>query len=192
MTTVMEKCLCGSTGGKEIALYGIPMLHCRECGVLRQDVSMTQEELLDWYATRYFDGVYTHTYEHDVEVAEARLREYELQPGARILDVGSGNGAFVDRAVAWGIEAWGQDLADASNDRTFVGDLAHIAFPAHYFDTVTMHDVLEHVPDPVATLEEISRILEPGGRLIVDFPRFHHESGRHHWKQIAHLWLLDE
>ena len=193
MTTVTESCLCGATGGKAISLYDLPMLHCPECGILRQDVPMTRAELLGWYATRYFEeGIYYHTYEHDVEVAESRLREYELQPGSRILDVGSGNSAFVDRAVAFGIEAWGQDLADASSGRTFVGDLAGIAFPPHYFDTVTMHDVLEHVPDPVATLEEISRILEPGGTLIVDFPRFHHEAGRHHWKETEHIWMLDE
>lgn len=192
MTSVSEKCLCGAEGGKAILLYDLLMLHCPQCGILRQYVSMTRSELLEWYATRYFEEVYTHTYEHDVEVAEARLRDYGLVSGERLLDVGAGNGAFVDRARAWGIEAWGQDLAGANNGRTWVRDLVDVAFPPHYFDVVTMHDVLEHVPDPVAMLTEAARILVPGGTLLVDFPRFHHKAGRHHWKPTEHIWMLDE
>src|SRR5690606_25859798 len=40
-------------------------------------------------------------------------------------------------------------------------------------------------------LLEAHRILKPGGRLIVDFPRFWVPEGRHHWWPVQHLWMLD-
>src|SRR5208283_5040360 len=39
-----------------------------------------------------------------------------------------------------------------------------------YFDLVTMTHVIEHLPTPVATLKEISRILKPGGFLFIRTP----------------------
>lgn len=191
-TTVAERCLCGSKESEAEKRFGLPLLRCSTCSVLRQDVRLTSDELSAWYAARYFDGIYGHTYEHDRAVAEIRLDAYGLALDAKVLDVGCGNGAFIDSARSRGLDAWGQDLADESSSRAFVGDLADVAFPPASFDVVTVHDVLEHVPDPVEFLGEIARVLRFGGDLILDFPRFFHESGDHHWKTIEHLWMLDE
>ena len=38
------------------------------------------------------------------------------------------------------------------------------------FDVVTCMELLEHVPDPVAVLDEIQRVLERGGRLFLAVP----------------------
>lgn len=194
MTSVTDRCLCGEAISRRLERHGLDMLECPACGVLRQEVGMSREALARMYREQYLELVYQHSYEHDREVAETRLDAYglELQDGP-ILDVGAGNGAFVDACGARGLVAWGQDLARQSeSDRIYVGDLERVAFPAHEFATVTMHDVLEHVPDPVATLDEVARVLRPGGRFILDFPRFHHESGAHHWKSTEHLWMLTE
>jgi SAM-dependent methyltransferase len=51
-------------------------------------------------------------------------------------------------------------------------DLHALSFPSASIDAVLCLDVLEHVNDPVKCLEEITRILAPGGRAIVTFP-FH-------------------
>lgn len=193
MEHVTAHCVCGSIIAEPKTLHDLPMLRCSSCDVIRQDVRMSHNELAEWYRTRYFgDDVYYHTYDHDRSVARMRLDAYDIDKDAKLLDVGAGRGAFVDECVSQYIDAWGQDLADESNGRTWVGDLYDVAFPAHRFDVVTMHDVLEHVPDPVDTLTEIARTLRPGGRLIVDFPRFHHESGVHHWKAVEHLWMLTD
>jgi SAM-dependent methyltransferase len=50
------------------------------------------------------------------------------------------------------------------------GTLEAVAYPAAFFDAVTMWDVLEHLHDPSATLREIHRILKPGGILVVRVP----------------------
>jgi predicted SAM-dependent methyltransferase len=48
--------------------------------------------------------------------------------------------------------------------------LEEASFAPNSFDAVTMWDVLEHVHDPAATLNEIHRILKPGGVLVVRVP----------------------
>jgi 2-polyprenyl-3-methyl-5-hydroxy-6-metoxy-1,4-benzoquinol methylase len=189
--TLLDHCICGATGGITGQQNDIPIITCLQCGIVRQDLWATADELARWYEERYHAGIYTHSKEHDLEVAERRLKSYGLAPGLKLLDVGAGNGAFVQQARAWGLDAWGQDMARQSEtDHIYVGPLEEVAFPTADFDYVTIHDVLEHVPDPVAFLAEIRRIVKPGGLLIVDFPRFWHEAGVHHWKLTEHLWML--
>lgn len=189
--TLLEQCVCGSPNGITGQQNGIPIITCLQCGVVRQDLWATRDELARWYEERYFAGVYTHSREHDLEVAEKRLDTYGLKTGGKVLDVGTGHGAFVERARARGLDAWGQDVARQSeSDYVYRGTLEEVAFPTADFDVVTIHDVLEHVPDPVAFLAEIRRILKPDGILIIDFPRFWHEAGVHHWKLTEHLWML--
>jgi 2-polyprenyl-3-methyl-5-hydroxy-6-metoxy-1,4-benzoquinol methylase len=98
-------------------------------------------------------------------------------PGGRLLEVGCASGYFLAmlRDLGWdvcGVEpnmCAAQRARDAGLDvRT--GTLEQIAFPNCSFDVVIMMHVLEHVPDPLATLAEVMRILKPGGMLIVAVP----------------------
>jgi SAM-dependent methyltransferase len=191
--TLLPHCVCGSPSASARQLHGLPVLEC-VCGILRQDVGMTAEQYGAWYGQQYHAGVYTHTPEQDLRASVFRLNRYGLPRGTRLLDVGSGTGVLVRVARSdFGLDAWGQDLAAQSDgEHVYVGELAEIGFPTEDFDVVTVHDVLEHVPDPLAFLAEIKRVLKPGGRLIVDFPRFHSEHGLHHWKPVEHLWLWSE
>lgn len=191
---LIKRCLCRATRFRALERNGLAVKQCLDCGALHQHVEMTETEYADWYRTAYHDGCYTHTLEHDREVAKKRLDYYRIPAGGRLLDIGCGNGAFVMEAKARGIEAVGQDLAEgasAAPEDTYTGPLASIHFPTDHFDVVTMHDVLEHAPDPIGMLLEVRRILKQGGRLLLDFPDFVAPEGRHHWKPVEHLWLLD-
>lgn len=194
MSTLLEACLCGSTASEQASLHGIPVLTCKQCGVIRQDVKMTPEQLGEWYRDKYFAGVYQHSYGHDRNVAARRLAAYQLPTGVKVLDIGAGLGAFVHEARECGVDAWGQDIATRGDGPyVYAGErLEDVAFPTDEFDVITIHDVLEHFVDPVGALLEVRRILKPGGKLIVDFPRFWHEAGLHHWKLTEHLWMLTE
>ena len=77
-----------------------------------------------------------------------------------------------------------------------VGDLKSAGFQGAYFDAITLSHVLEHVPDPIALLVEVRRLLRPGGRMIVTTPNpasLGHQLYRSHWFGLdapRHLWLF--
>jgi 2-polyprenyl-3-methyl-5-hydroxy-6-metoxy-1,4-benzoquinol methylase len=97
--------------------------------------------------------------------------------GARLLDVGCGNGEFLleMRAAGWageGIELDARAVARAREHSLEVreGHLEPGAFPADSFDAVTLSHVLEHLHDPVATLEVCGEILRADGVLWIATP----------------------
>lgn len=193
--TLLPRCICGSTGSAGTKIYGVPVMQCTSCGIVRQNVPWGEAQLVEWYRDQYAKSAYTHSYEQDLEVANKRLAAYRITPreDVRVLDVGCGNGAFVRAARARGLDAWGQELSAASNsEHIYVGALEDVAFPTDSFDVVTLHDVLEHLPHPQETLREVYRILRRPGKLIIDFPAFFKAEGKHHWKLIEHLWMFDE
>ncbi|MFO7709653.1 MAG: class I SAM-dependent methyltransferase [Desulfobacterales bacterium] len=89
-----------------------------------------------------------------------------------LLDVGCGFGYFLEKAMDYGWEPIGVDVvpeAVFSAQRrvptagVFLGDLRKANLPTGSIDAVTMWDVLCHVEDPAAELQECHRILAPGG-----------------------------
>jgi phosphatidylethanolamine/phosphatidyl-N-methylethanolamine N-methyltransferase len=46
-------------------------------------------------------------------------------------------------------------------------DATRLAFPAAHFDAVVAPYVLTVVPDPAATLEELARVVKPGGEIVL-------------------------
>ena len=95
----------------------------------------------------------------------------------RLLDFGCSIGKYVAQMRAAGWDAEGMDLVpdavhagqEAGLPLT-VGTLPGADLPKAHYDVVTLWHVLEHVPEPKATLEACLRILKPGGRLAVVTP----------------------
>lgn len=95
----------------------------------------------------------------------------------RFLDYGCGQGHFVRRVASRCAEAWGCDLnpeilpAD-SESRRFIAIRSDqpLPFPDNYFDSIAILEVIEHVADERTTLKELTRILKPGGRLLLTTP----------------------
>lgn len=95
----------------------------------------------------------------------------------RILDVGCGNGRWLRALQEFGWHVQGVELdpdaARAANDLgvpTFCGTLHDAHFPDASFDVVRLHYVFEHLTNPGETLDEIRRVLAPGGRCYIRIP----------------------
>jgi SAM-dependent methyltransferase len=100
-----------------------------------------------------------------------------LPPGARVLEVGAGDGAFVARLAAAGFEARGIEPSAAGRARAARigarvegGSAEDAEVAAASEDAVVLWHTLEHLEDPAASLRRAGGWLRPGGRLIVAVP----------------------
>jgi demethylmenaquinone methyltransferase/2-methoxy-6-polyprenyl-1,4-benzoquinol methylase len=104
-------------------------------------------------------------------------------PGAGVhaLDLATGTGDIAFALAARGARVAGLDLtprmielarAKGNGPRFLVGDMLALPFPAASFDIVTTGYGLRNVPDLMTAIEEIHRVLKPGGQLLsLDFNR---------------------
>jgi ubiquinone/menaquinone biosynthesis C-methylase UbiE len=104
-----------------------------------------------------------------------------IAPQAVLADIGCGMGVMAEASRGKYIKYVGMDLSwervkqareKVKSDTCFwvVGDAQHIPFKAGSFTQVVSLEVIEHVPDSGAYLQEINRILTRGGRYILSTP----------------------
>jgi SAM-dependent methyltransferase len=99
-------------------------------------------------------------------------------PGARLLDIGFGRGYLMQMAQVYGFEVNGLDSSEdrVADMRPLFGErvmrvvVGRDPIPWRSFDVVVVSHVLEHLPDPVATIAEIASIMNPGGWLYIAVP----------------------
>ena len=99
----------------------------------------------------------------------------------RWLDLGCADGGYVAEILRHGAaEVIGVDTAaeriakaaarDLPNTSFQVAESENLPFPDGHFDGVFMNEVFEHVADEEATLSEVTRVLAPGGNLVLISP----------------------
>jgi SAM-dependent methyltransferase len=100
-------------------------------------------------------------------------------PGERILEVGCGGGHVLrlfPGCELTGVDVSGEMLAKARRNlagykvRLLKGELSELDLPSGGFDAVICTEVLEHAVDPEGILEQMGRLLRPGGRAVITFP----------------------
>lgn len=130
----------------------------------------------------------------DVEVpysgleATVHLARYAIArplcAGKRVLDVACGEGYGSRLLRDWGAsQVEGVDVSEAAVARASrlfgtaglrysVLDATHVdqSFAGHQFDLIVSIETIEHLPDPAAFLRAISRLLAPGGHVILTCP----------------------
>lgn len=133
-----------------------------------------------------------------------------LPAGARLLDAGAGecqykkhcghlkyvaqDNAVYDGTGNTGLQTGSWDFSQID----IVSDIIDIPEPDGSFDAVLCTEVLEHLPDPVRALDEMARLLRPGGTFIITAPfwslthfaPYHYATGFNRYFYEFHLGRL--
>ncbi len=111
---------------------------------------------------------------------QARAAQWLCFPLGRFLDFGCGRGGLIagvsdGDAEYHGVDISPQAIRDAQRDHPqyvfhTMDESGRTPYADGFFDTVALVEVIEHVPNERQTLDEIVRILKPGGTLILTTP----------------------
>lgn len=175
------------------------MVRCPNCGCVQVRELPAVAEIEAFYGTAYLDK-YTAGMSQERFCREMPARHHaklglvrRVAGVGRLLDVGCGEGLFLEQASRVGFDCWGCDYGlrsaypDGVRVRTGTLDAENgLPFPDNHFDVVTCWAVIEHVRLPHLAVREMCRVLRPGGFLFCDTPLCNDlcerlVSARSHW-----------
>ncbi|MFC1960869.1 methyltransferase domain-containing protein [Chloroflexota bacterium] len=164
------------------------LVQCEQCGLVYVGARPDPEALYTLYNEQYFSSDDSGSVGYSDYIAdernirktfERRLKVLEkyVAPG-RLLDVGCAAGFFVSEAAQRGWDVQGLDVSEFAVNYVQeqfgfdaqLGSLLDLDYAPGTYDLVTMWDVIEHVPDPMAHMEKIATLLRPGGIFVLATP----------------------
>lgn len=198
--------------------YGQPgvfgLAQCHDCGVTETLPRLTEKELPALYTTYYprrnLDPSSVYVPGRSPSHWRSKFSrwwqgtdnqgQYDAKPGMTVLDYGCGAGQSLLELRAMGADAYGIE-ADGNVARIaahyglqiHIGSIYDHPFPTIKFDLIVLNQVLEHIPEPLAALNLLTRLLKAGGRLVVAVPNtgsiYHFLFGKHwiNWHIPYHL-----
>jgi SAM-dependent methyltransferase len=205
-------CICGATDGVPVGVgedfeYHVSpdtflAVQCPNCTLVYLDPRPTVSELGriypdDYHAFEFSAEQYgvVHTVRSRLEARRLLTSLGKLPIGARILDVGCGDGFHLDLLRKYGPADWVLEGVDIDKRAVAAGTARDLTIhhgtvegldltPASY-DAALMIQTIEHVAHPPSVLAAARRLLKPGGRLMIvtdntgslDFKI----AGRRHW-----------
>lgn len=197
----LDHCLaCGGRRLRPLALAYLhggqrfPLVECRSCGMRFLGIQPSPRALAEFYDAAYFEGEFRCGRTSASSFDEEAFREETgglldafavLGARGRMLDVGCATGTLIKHAIERGWQAQGVEIAPeavaharAQGLDVFRGDLLAARFPTAHFDLVYMGDVLEHAHDCRVVVDEVARILKPGGLFYLRGPITTHSLAR--------------
>lgn len=194
----MQKCWCGNVDLKE---FSADYWRCNACGTLvfKGEVSAEQLQVTD-DDSDFYGKQYWLKHQHDSfgypdihQRVRGDLTERNLhwlltllrysRPPAKVVELGCSHGSFVALLDQGGFEASGVEMSPwvvAFGHETFDvpimrGPIEALDLPEESLDAIVLMDVLEHLPDPRATMRHCLRLLKPEGLLLIQTPEFKQE-----------------
>lgn len=137
---------------------------------------MEQNKIWDYYQNA------KHRDDFSLSLPRYRFLAARINHGEMALNIGVGRGGLETLLVGKGVKVSCLDPSETSiqairqrlnlSDNARVGHSQEIPFADQTFDVVVMTEVLEHLDDGIllATLQEVRRVLKPGGRFIGTVP----------------------
>jgi len=140
------------------------------CGTKFSDLEIGTRE--------FFEAVERHRYQTEWHIPQ--VVDFSRWRDSDVLEIGCGLGTDAINFARRGARYTGVDLTEASIDlvrRRFrfegldadlrVADAESLPFADEHFDLVYSHGVLHHTPDTQRAIDEVHRVLKPGGRAMV-------------------------
>ena len=185
--------LCGTYNLlKKYSLGDYYFYFCSICNLGLTHPMPTEEQLFQFYNNSYFNssqflkdtklliGYQNYSAEKEIHLANAkyimkRLNRFWIDSPGTLLEIGCAMGFFLDYASSLGWKVKGVDLAeDAVNFAkekfgldVFKGNIFSLNADTNSFDSCISIGTMDHLKNPLAVFNEISRILKPNGLLIV-------------------------
>jgi hypothetical protein len=183
------------------AASGIPgtqrLVVCSDCGMIYENPRFPDDVILQAYISSQ-ESEHDSQYKMRVNSFYHALKSLSSKipgKGAKVLDIGTAGGAFIDAAKRFGYDAAGLEpslfLVQKGQERGL--DIAHGTIDTHpfepvSFDMVCLWDVIEHLTDLKGSLLKIRPLIRDGGLLLINYPdigtRMAKIAGRRFW------WIL--
>jgi 2-polyprenyl-3-methyl-5-hydroxy-6-metoxy-1,4-benzoquinol methylase len=189
------------------ATYGVhpTIVKCTHCGLVYANPRLDSNSIDDSYS-RVDDPLYIEEREGRVLTFRRNLRPLEQLVSTaaprRLLDVGCHIGVMLEIAQerSWqaaGIEpsTWAAARARERGLNVINSTLANAHLPSGTFDAVTLWDVVEHLTNPAADLQEVHRLLKPAGvvgihTIDIESPLARLMGPRWPWLMEMHLYYF--
>lgn len=192
-------------GGLYDDRYAFPhrydLYQCMNCEHIFLDHDLQDEDLGELY-TKYYprSSFDVNSFQPLKEVkgfegwlnGEKRAFAY-IPKNVKVLDIGCGYGESVAYHKGRDCDSYGceadknvEEVAKKYDLNIKIGIFKADMFKENFFDFVTMDQVLEHATDPLSTLNEIYKVLKPGGKLILSFPNAHGYGAKKFGRQWIH------
>lgn len=136
----------------------------------------------DYFGSVFHDG--SVLIDSHGDFLNAIARYFPTEPGKECLDAGCGSGHYTAALARLGHTVYGCDISvtrlEASRKKDAAPgkiipvetDIEDIPLPDDSLDFVMCNFVLEHVADPFAVIDELVRLLRPGGTFLLAVPSF--------------------
>ena len=174
-----------AVSSEEFELY-----RCSSCGLLFQQEEEIRERLADLYPPGYWWQASGRLSSLEAVYREWIVRHDQLgfvtsllseSRGERLLDIGCGNGTFVQLAHGAGLDAYGleqsQEAVEVAEQqvpgRIFQGIEQDLVERKEQFDIITLFHCLEHLTSPFLYLKNLQKLLRGPGKLVVQVPNVH-------------------
>jgi ubiquinone/menaquinone biosynthesis C-methylase UbiE len=139
-----------------------------------------------------------------MHIIRKQLDRFATRPDLKILNIGSGAGGTISLLERYGtvtnvdVSAEAIAFARAKGFNNLVQcDGNNLPFPKDHFDLAVAFDVLEHIQEDEAGLQEWKRVLKPNGSLFMAVPAYQwlwseHDESLHHYRRYtaSHLYRM--
>jgi len=165
-------------------------VRCQNCGLVYMNPQISSEDIVNFYPDDYAPHqAIPASKKKNYNAYKAKLKKRlpmasafnHLTPKSRLLDVGCGNGAFLNKIrILTGCQVYGVDVSKAAADvakhayglNILTGTVLESDFPASCFDVITMWSCLEHVNNPSEVLQKLYTLLKQDGNCVISTPNF--------------------